>query len=110
MISRGRWVFDSKRGRLVRAETFYARKAAEVAVSALPFPMVMSDQIELRSQVDGKIYTSKSTLRRHYRERGYVEVGNEYLRNEPKPPKKQSQKKQIKDSLGRAFNRVGVSL
>lgn len=82
------------------------RKAAiPPARSELPFPMIVSDQIELQSQVDGKIYTSKSALRRSYRERGYVEIGNEELK--PKPAFKPD-RKAIRNSVGKALAQVGI--
>ena len=77
------------------------------ARSDLPFPMIMSDQIELKSMVDGRIYTSKAALRASYREKGYVEVGNEALKPAPKP---KPDRKAVRDALGRAFNRAGIAL
>jgi hypothetical protein len=32
-------------------------------------------------------YLRQSALRKSYRERGYIDVGNEWLKNESKPPK-----------------------
>lgn len=77
------------------------------ARSPLPFPMVHSDYIELQSQVDGKIYTSKSALRRSYRANGYIEVGNEELKPAPKP---KPDRKAIRNAVGTALNRVGISV
>jgi hypothetical protein len=45
--------------------------------SGLPTPMIISDGTEVRSMGDGKIYTSKSALRRSYKEQGFVELGND---------------------------------
>jgi hypothetical protein len=70
--------------------------------SHLPAPMIQTDNIEVRSMVDGKTYTSKSSLRRSYRQAGYIEVGNE----EQKPPKKAPpDRKGISDAVERAFAR-----
>lgn len=80
------------------------------ARSTLPFPMVVTDQIEIKSMVDGQIYTSKAALRRSYREHGYVEVGNEWLRNEPQQPRPKSNRKAIRDSVGKALNRAGIQV
>lgn len=102
-------VYDRAADRLVDAAEYRARKAREVAVSPLPFPMVQSDQIEIKSMVDGKTYDSKSELRQSYRRGGYVEVGNEYLKNEPKPPKPKVDRKGIKEAVGKAFARVGIN-
>src|SRR5688500_7836220 len=102
-----RWVWDRALQRLIPSDEYYARKAQSVAVSSLPFPQIISDQIEVQSQVDGKIYTSKSGLRRHYRESNVIEVGNEWLNNEPKKPTPKIDRKAIRDSIGKAMNRVG---
>jgi hypothetical protein len=76
------------------------------ARSRLPGPMIISDQIELKSMVDGETYTSKSALRRSYRERGYVEIGNEEQKIEkPKPDRKA-----IRNAVGKAMNRAGISV
>lgn len=49
-----------------------------VARSGLHAPMVISDTMDpVQSQLDGKHYTSKSKLRRTYREGGVVELGND---------------------------------
>lgn len=75
------------------------------AVSDLPAPQIITDSVEVKSMVDGKIYTSKSALRRSYREKGYIEVGNEKL---TPPPKPKPDRKKISESVGRAFSRVGI--
>lgn len=93
------------RGELVTSEEYAARKYADVAASDLPFPAIHTDQIELKSMVDGKIYTSKRALRASYRANGYVEVGNEELK--PKP-KAKPDRKAIRDSVERAMVRAGV--
>ncbi len=92
-------------GQIIPSEEYHARKMAGVAASKLPFPMVISDQIEIQNQVDGKIYTSKAALRQSYRANGYVEVGNEELKvkRTVKPDRKA-----IKDSVRRAAARVGL--
>ena len=56
--------------------------------------------------VDGKVYTSKEALRRSYRARGYTEVGNEEIKPRPKP---KPDRKAIKESVGKAFARAGIS-
>jgi hypothetical protein len=103
----GRWIWDRKLQEMVPADEFYARKYEGVAVSHLPCPMLISDYTEVKSMVDGNIYTSKSSLRRSYREKGYIEVGNEELKPPPKP---KPDRKAIRDSIGKAFNRVGISV
>lgn len=82
------------------------KKEIPVARSDLACPMVLSDQIETKSMVDGQTYTSKRALRESYRRKGYVEVGNE----EQKPQKKAApDRKGIRDSLGKAFAKAGLS-
>lgn len=72
--------------------------------SAFPTPMVMNDQCEVKSMVDGKMYTSKAALRRSYREKGYTEVGNETM----KPKERTPDRKGISESVGKAMSRVGI--
>jgi len=64
----------------------------------------------VRSMADGKLYTSKSALRRSYRASGnprgvqYDEVGNDPARfRQPDPPKPDP--KAVNDSIERAFAR-----
>lgn len=46
--------------------------------SAFPCPHVIGDGLpDLKGMHDGRTYDSKSNLRRSYRERGLVEVGND---------------------------------
>lgn len=73
--------------------------------SDLPSPMVISDDIEVKSMVDGKVYSSKSALRRSYREGGYIEVGNEEMKPAPKP---KPDRKAIRESVRKAASRVGI--
>jgi hypothetical protein len=56
--------------------------------SGLSCPMVISDTMEegVQSQLDGRMYTSKSGLRATYKAAGVVEVGNDPARfAKPKP-------------------------
>lgn len=74
--------------------------------SGLATPMVVSDALECTSMVDGKTYTSKRALRRSYRERGYTEVGDQ----RPAPKQRQMpDRRGIRNSIDRAFARVGIS-
>lgn len=103
----GRWIFDKAAGDLVPAAEYYARKYEGVAVSHLPCPSVISDYVDIKSMVDGQQYTSKSALRRSYRAKGYVEVGNE---EQKVPPKPKPDRKAIRESAAKALNRVGISV
>jgi hypothetical protein len=95
-------------GKWCKGDEFFEEKAkAAVQRSELAGPMVFSDCIEVRSMGDGKIYTSKALLRRHYREKGLIEVGNEKL---TPPPKPKPDRKAIRNAAGKALNRVGISV
>lgn len=48
--------------------------------SALGFPFVISDEMPLTEQVDGRFYSSKSAFRAIGRTHGLVEVGTERLK------------------------------
>lgn len=103
-MTRGTWVFDRETGDLIPKDEFYARQPARKR-SHLACPHIASDTIELRSMVDGKTYTSKAALRQSYKAKGYVEVGNE----EPVlAPRAKPDRKAIRDSIGKAFNRAGL--
>ena len=52
----------------------------QVARSALPRPMVISDYVDVDSPVSGERFTSKSELRRHYRANDVRELGNETIK------------------------------
>lgn len=75
-------------------------------------PMIISDGLGVRgvqSQVDGKFYDSKSNLRRHYRQSGVVEVGNDVPKDRgPKRWTEPNARKKRMDAIGKAFNRVGL--
>lgn len=55
-----------------------------------PTPQISGDGMDgVKSMVDGKMYDSKSALRRTYRDKGYIELGNEHAPvSPPKPDKK----------------------
>lgn len=105
-MARETYVFDPVTCELVDRDTYYARKPAPKR-SDLAAPMILSDNIEVKSMVDGNIYTSKAALRASYRARGYAEVGNEELKPPPKP---KPDRKAISESVGKAFARAGISL
>lgn len=49
----------------------------EHAVSDLPFPMIVSDQLEMKSMINGEIFTSKAAYYKHVRANNCEIVGNE---------------------------------
>jgi hypothetical protein len=58
------------------------------------------------SMLDGKLYDSKSRLRRTYREAGVTEVGND-VPTAP-PPMKRPRREDIKAAVGKAFSKAGL--
>lgn len=76
--------------------------------SDMPCPQIMSDIMPpVQSQVDGRIYESKSAIRASYKAAGVIEVGNDPARNKPfERPK--TDRKVIKQTVEKAvarFNR-----
>lgn len=101
---------EYERRRADREERAWRRKASQGELCA---PMFISDSLGVRglqSQVDGNHYDSKSNLRRHYRDSGVIEVGDDVPKTrihgdgwkEPKAREKRM------DAIGKAFNRVGL--
>lgn len=71
----------------------------------LPVPYVSMDTMSpVQSMLDGKMYDSKSALRRTYKAAGVVEVGNDPARLRPRQ-KQKVDRKAIKDTLDRATAR-----
>lgn len=63
----------------------------------------------LQSMLNGKHYDSKSNMRRHYRDEGATEVGNDPSIHRPQQRWRDPQQdKKIEAALGRAWNRVGL--
>ncbi|BAB48038.1 hypothetical protein [Mesorhizobium japonicum] len=90
--------FDLGDGRQV----FRKVETAKPKRSALSAPMINSDTMsETQSMLDGKYYTSKSELRKTYRQAGVEEVGNDpaRLRRRQKP---KVDRKAIKDTVQKA--------
>lgn len=76
--------------------------------SDLPCPRIASDIMEpVQSQVDGRLYDSKSAIRKHYRETGHIEVGNDPARLRPfqKPKVTRAEVKQSVEKARARFNR-----
>jgi len=78
--------------------------------SSLPTPMISLDTMDaVQSQLDGKFYDSKSALRATYKAAGVTEVGNDSSVTDPKPFKRpKPDRKAIRESIGKAVNRVGI--
>ena len=78
-------------------------------------PFVIGDEIlgGIQSQVTGKIYDSKSNLRREYKRYGVIEKGNERL-PPPKAPNQDEVYRDIREDVEKAYydlkyDRVPVS-
>jgi hypothetical protein len=88
--------------------TVARKRVTEPARSDLPFPRIMSDTMDpVQSQLDGKLYDSKSALRATYRAAGCVEVGNDPGRLKFRERRKVN-RKEVKTTLEKAearFNR-----
>src|SRR5215467_8836969 len=81
--------------RFVRDETPPAR-------SALPMPMIISDEMPPTEQVDGVFYTSKSKFRAVGRSLGLIEVGNEKFKPRVRSQITPLQRRKRRDTLARA--------
>jgi hypothetical protein len=67
-MPRESFVFDRETNEMVPRQIFYARKPRP-ARSDLSAPLIMSDQISAgKSQLDGRIYDSRSALMQSYRD------------------------------------------
>jgi len=78
--------------------------------SDLSSPMISLDTMDaVQSQLDGKFYDSKSALRATYKAAGVTEIGNDSSVTDPKPFKRpKPDRKAIRESIGKAVNRVGI--
>jgi len=99
MSNRGTFVF--RNGALVEKGGPLDRRPAP-ARSHLPAPMLNMDSIgDLRSMADGRVYSSKSALRRGYKAAGVVEVGDQA------PTRTLDNSRRItKNEIGEAYRKV----
>jgi len=73
-------------------------------VRKLTPPMVRCDEQVIRSMVDGKFYTSRGSYRKHLKEHGMVEVGNDSSITEPKKRGPLKPPPGLKEALIRAYD------
>ena len=76
--------------------------------SSLPCPRLASDVMDpVQSQVDGRMYDSKSAIRAHYKQAGVIEVGNDPARHKPfqKPRVTRQDVKRSVEKAHARFNR-----
>lgn len=68
--------------------------------SDLSAPMVISDHLPgLRSQLNGKYFDSKSSLRKHYKANNVVELGNDAPTTPVSPGRPEVTKQEIAQAL-----------
>lgn len=93
---RGHWVWDKEQHKFVE----FGKKKKDVNA-----PAIIGDEIEPTMSMTGsdKIYTSKSALRREYKEMGYVEVG-EVIRHTPPKIDKEKRRREIREDLEKTLN------
>lgn len=106
-----RQTFKYRDGRMVDAEGFPMLNQAERAAPPA-MPMVISDTMsDMQSQTNGRMYSSKSELRKEYKRAGVEEVGNEKQTRGPSwmeaREKKKKHRQECKDALLRAHSRQG---
>lgn len=77
--------------------------------SDLASPMLIRDGMDpVQSQLDGKMYESKSALRQTYKQAGVVEVGNDSSVIDPKPYRKpRPRREDINASVSKALSQAG---
>ena len=68
-------------------------------------PMIMPDISPYQSMIDGSMIGSRSTHRRHLKEHGCVEVGDEPLENFKKTPHYEPDQREIVEDLKHAFDK-----
>jgi len=78
--------------------------------SGLGAPLLIRDDMDpVQSQLDGKMYDSKSALRATYKAAGVVEVGNDSSAFEPQAmPKSGPDRSEVKATVAKAFSRAGL--
>lgn len=87
--------------------------------SELAAPMLIRDCMdETRSMLDGKVYDSKSSLRRTYKQAGVVEIGNDSSYTDPEvvrpravkaiKEQKAKHRKAVSRTVEKALSRAGL--
>jgi len=90
------------KGRYLDIEEYVSAVAKDAPQrSHLSTPMISNDNIEVRSQTNGRMYTSKSALRAEYRRAGVTEVGNEKMSSKPRDYKPEGVRDDLRKALAR---------
>lgn len=100
---------EYQRLKAAKEEEIFMRAPSQGSLCA---PMVIRDtQPDIRSMTDGKIYDSKSNLRKEYKRAGVEEIGTEKVTPgldwAEKQAKRKKQREEIKASLHKAHSRMG---
>ena len=100
---RGIWIYDNERRELIPKDE-YVRPSPKR--SSLPSPGIIGDTMDpVENQLDGKLYDSKSELRKTYRRAGVLEVGNDPQRLKPFK-RKPHDRKAVRTSIEKTRARV----
>lgn len=107
-----RQFFDRQAREWVDEDEYWFRKSANSQETArsdtFNAPYLCSDGMDpVQSQLDGRMYDSKSRLRATYREAGVVEVGNDAARLR-KRPKIMPDRQAIRESIKKAASKAGM--
>ncbi len=102
-----------QRRQWAREDAVFARAANQ---GELTCPMIIRDSLGLhgvQSQSDGKHYDSKRAMRKHYREAGVIEVGNDgqtetRFIHGPRAPEDPHKERKQDRAIHYAFNRLGI--
>lgn len=108
----GTWLSPEEKAQVdaYREELAFMRRPQQ---GELCCPMIITDSLGFRgvqSQIDGRHYDSKSQLRRHYRNEGFIEVGNDvpkgrFVHGKP-PADEYAVKRDIDKAVGQAAAKV----
>jgi len=108
---RGIWVWDSDLGKNVPKAEYLASQRPKPHPNGLKTPMLIGDTMEgVQSQLDGKMYDSKSALRQTYKEAGVTEVGNDSSVMNPQfyePPRPDGGA--ISEAVDKAYSKVELT-
>ena len=105
---RAKYRYDPERDCMVGEDGLPMLNQAQRAAPPVAAMVISDTQPPLASMTNGKVYDSKSELRKEYRRAGVQEIGNE--KQAPKVKTKEDRKKQregIKASLHKAHSRMG---
>lgn len=98
---------EYERRRIINEERAFMRGASQ---GQLCTPMIIKDGMKaVQSMTDGKMYDSKSALRKEYKRAGVIEVGNDVPTKQPQPTRddKRRRREARKAAIGKALSYYG---